>query len=397
MITEPTAESALRHEAEMMTARLVQWRRDLHRRPELGLHLPLTQQYVLDALAGLPLTISTGQQQSSVLARLDGTGSGPTILLRADMDALPVDEPAGVPFRSRHPGVMHACGHDAHTAMLLGAVHLLARRRDRFAGTVLFAFQPGEEGHGGARILLDEGAVDGVDEAYALHIAPPLPTGLLATRAGTIMASSDPFEVVVSGKGGHGSAATRGGAVTAAAAVTTAIADLGQTMVKAAEPGIVSVGVLRAGAAPNVQPTRASLSGTLRAYTDGARRDARERLRHLVERVCAEHGVAGSVAWPGPNAPATVNAEAAYTRACAAAQHVAGEHAVLTLQEPVAAAEDFGLIAEHVPAAMVFVGAGAADAGDVHAPTLRIDEKCLPIGAALYAAIVEERDGPERP
>lgn len=386
--------SAVRRDAEALADRLVDWRRALHRNPEIGLHLPATQATVLDALSGLDLEVTTGTGHSAVVARLVGARPGPTVLLRADMDALAVTEPPGEPFASERPGVMHACGHDAHTAMLLGAAHLLARRRAALAGTVVLGFQAGEEGHGGASLLIEDGVLDGVDEAYAVHVAPPLPAGLLAGRAGPTMASSTPFEVTLAGAGGHGSDPARGGVVDVAARLTVALGACAAGLATGDEPAYASVGTLHAGETANVQPTSGALAGTLRAFSAESRARAMAALDATVTQFAATTDVAVRLTWPGPDAPVMVSAEAAFGRVRAAGAAVVGEQAVLELTAPVAASEDFALVAELVPAAVVFVG--SAGSGEVHSPTLRIDESCLPVGAALYAELAL-RSGTARP
>ena len=202
-------------DAAAISAEIAELRHSIHREPEIGLDLPKTQRKVLEALDGLPLEVSCGQSLSSVTAVLRGARPGKTVLLRGDMDALPVDERTGVPYASQVPGVMHACGHDLHTAMLAGAARLLSARRAELAGNVIFMFQPGEEGNGGARIMISEGVLDAAGErpaaAFALHVASSvLPLGLVASRAGTAMAAADTLHVTVTGRGGHGVAAASG-------------------------------------------------------------------------------------------------------------------------------------------------------------------------------------------
>src|SRR5215472_2739437 len=187
----------------------IQLRRRIHHHPEIGLTLPRTQAAVLEALDGLGLEIETGQRTTSVVARLTGAKPGPTLLLRADMDALPMPEETGLPFASEVAGAMHACGHDAHTAMLAGAARLLARRREELAGSVLFMFQPGEEGYHGARVMIEEGLLDGAAPptgAFALHVTHRMPAGHLSARSGPAMASGDTLNIVVRGKGANASA-----------------------------------------------------------------------------------------------------------------------------------------------------------------------------------------------
>src|SRR5256885_2135394 len=187
----------------------IQLRRRIHRHPELGLTLPRTQAAVLDALDGLGLEVTTGQRTTSVVARLRGAAPGPTILLRGDMDALPMPEDTGLPFASEVDNAMHACGHDAHTAMLAGAARLLARRRDALAGAVLFMFQPGEEGFHGARVMIEEGILDGPEAptgAFAMHITHRRPAGVISVRPGPTAAAADSLHIVVHGRGGPASA-----------------------------------------------------------------------------------------------------------------------------------------------------------------------------------------------
>src|SRR5262245_57233360 len=187
----------------------IELRRRIHRHPEIGLQVPRTQSAVLEALDGLGLDVRTGTRTTSVVAQLDGARPGPTILLRADMDALPMPEETGLPFASEVGGAMHACGHDAHTAMLVGAARLLARRRDSLEGSVLFMFQPGEEGYHGARVMIEEGLLDGPvppTGAFALHVTHRLTPGAIAIRSVAAMASGDTLKIAVRGKGGHASA-----------------------------------------------------------------------------------------------------------------------------------------------------------------------------------------------
>src|SRR5262245_13259642 len=199
-------------EARSLLDDAVRLRRRLHRHPEIGLTLPRTQAAVLDSLDGLGLRVRTGERTTSVVAALEGGRPGPTLLLRADMDALPLREDTGLDFASEVDGAMHACGHDSHVAMLAGAARLLHRRRAELAGRVLFMFQPGEEGYHGARVMIEEGLLDGPDRpagAFALHASPVYPAGVIATRPGPLLASGDTLKVQVRGRGGHASAPHR--------------------------------------------------------------------------------------------------------------------------------------------------------------------------------------------
>src|SRR5689334_12225213 len=254
---------------------LVRLRRDLHREPELGLELPRTQEKVLAALDGLPLEIGLGRSLSSVTAVLRGSSAGPAVLLRADMDALPLTERSGVDYASRVDERMHACGHDLHTAMLVGAARLLAEAE--FAGSVVFMFQPGEEGFAGARHMINEGVLDAAGErpvaAYALHVSGnKLPCGLFSTRPGPMLAAADQITVTVHGRGGHASQ-PHGAADPIPAACEMVIAL--QTMVTRRfdvfDPVVITVGSFHAGTTDNVIPDQARFLATARSYSQASR------------------------------------------------------------------------------------------------------------------------------
>ncbi|MEI7479204.1 MAG: M20 family metallopeptidase, partial [Actinomycetes bacterium] len=246
-------------------------RRDLHAHPELGLELPRTQQAIVEALQPLNLEISMGAALSSVTAILDTGRPGPTVLLRADMDALPMDEDTVLDFKSTVQGAMHACGHDTHVAMLVQAAHLLVARRDDLIGKVVFMFQPGEEGHGGAAIMLEEGileATGGVDLAFAIHATPSIPSGAIATKGGTIMASSDEFIIDVIGRGGHASTPYQAlDPIPVACEIVLATQSMVTRSINAFDPAVVTVAEIKAGTTSNVIPETARLHGTIRTVS----------------------------------------------------------------------------------------------------------------------------------
>src|SRR4051812_30516611 len=257
--------------------RTIDLRRRLHRQPEIGLQLPRTQATVLEALADLPLEVTTGKSTSSVVAVLRGARPGPTYLLRGDMDALPVHEDTGLPFASEVPGMMHACGHDTHVAMLLGAARLLAERRDEIAGQVVFMVQPGEEGFHGARFMLEEGLLDVVPEApvsgaFALHISSTLPSGTINVRPGPMMAAADQWRMVVHGRGGHASEPhAAADPIPVAAEIVLALQSMVTRRVDVFDPAVVTVAHIEAGSTNNVIPDTAFLEGTIRTLS-GERR-----------------------------------------------------------------------------------------------------------------------------
>ena len=381
---------------------VVSLRRDLHRRPELGLDLPCTQARVLEALDGLPLTVTTGEGQSSIVADLDGDRPGPTVLLRGDMDALPVPEDTGLDFASEVDGAMHACGHDAHTAMLAGAARLLAGRRSELAGRVRFLFQPGEEGHGGAAVALREGLLDASDGAepvswaFAVHQSPSFPSGMVATRPGPLLASADEVFVTVRGRGGHASMPhLANDPVPVACEVVQALQTWVTRRVDVFQPAVVTVGRIRAGTTTNVIPETARLDGTIRTVTPRVRSEAHAAVRRIAEHVAAAHDMAADVEIRD-GYPVTVNDGAAADDVLATARWLVGDALSLALPSPVMGAEDFSYILDRVPGAMAFLGtrpAGvpAAEVAPNHSNRMVIDESAMATGVALYAATALRR------
>jgi len=382
----------LRDEARAGLPDAIRLRRRLHENPELGLLLPDTQRAVLDALDGLDIEIATGGATSAVVATLRGAAPGPTILLRADMDALPMTEESGVPFSSQQDGRMHACGHDAHVAMLAGAARLLARRRGDFAGTVKLLFQPGEEGHAGARVLIGEGLLDAeprVDAAFAIHVDPSLPRGRVATRPGPILASGDLISIDVVGRGGHASMPHLAvDPIPVACEIVMALQSLVTRRIDAFDPVVITITRIRAGTTGNVIPPHANLLGTLRSVSETARETARDGIRRVAEGIAAAHGVDAKV-HVVPGYPVTVNHAEFAAFARGVASEVVGEGAVIDMRAPIMGAEDFSYVLQRVPGAMVFLGArpseGAAE--PLHSSRMRIDEDAMATGIALHAAV----------
>ncbi|MFF9085275.1 M20 family metallopeptidase [Streptomyces sp. NPDC014991] len=371
-------------------------RRALHRTPETGLHLPATQRLVLDALDGLGLEIRTGRALSSVTATLTGAADGPTILLRSDMDALPVTEDTGLPFASRTSGLMHACGHDAHMAMLVGAARLLAGRRDALAGHVVFMFQPGEEGDHGARHMIGEGVLEAsgsrADAAFALHVQPTLPAGTVRLRPGPQMAASDRFRVLVRGRGGHASAPhTTCDPVPVACEIVLALQTTVARGLAADDSAVLSVTRLDAGTAPGVVPDTAELGGTVRTLTARTRQRLHEAIARVAHGVAAAHG-ATAEATVTPGYPVTVN-DAAFTEfVLRTAGEALGAGAVGVLPAAQLTAEDFSYVLQEVPGALAFLGAcppGLApdESPSLHSSRTDIDEEVIATGIACEAAV----------
>jgi hippurate hydrolase len=260
------------------------------------------------------------------------------------MDALPMPEDTGLPFASKTPGAMHACGHDAHTAMLVGAAQLLAARREEISGSVVFMFQPGEEGHAGARFMLEEGLLDrepGVDGAFALHVAPEFRPGFIATRAGTLLASADVFEITVRGKGGHASMPHLcRDPIPAACAIVPALQVFLTRSLAPSDPAVITVTKLRAGTTNNVIPETATLMGTIRAHSEAARETAQEGVHRVADGIARAHGVEAEVKLV-PGYPVTVNDDGFDGFVRGVARELLGERAVIELPAPFMGAEDF--------------------------------------------------------
>jgi hippurate hydrolase len=381
-------------------------RADLHRTPELGLDLPRTQATVLAELDGLPLEVTTGSRLSSVTAVLRGALPGPTVLLRGDMDALPVTEQGPPDQISATPGRMHACGHDLHTAMLAGAARLLSDRRDRLAGDVVFMFQPGEEGRRGALLMMDEGVLEAGGSrpvaAYALHVfASAVPTGTFLTRSGPIMAAADRLAVTVRGAGGHAAQPHRAkDPVPAACEMVLAL----QTMVTRGfdvfDPVVATVGCFHAGTADNIIPGTAHFEVTIRTFSKRNRALVQDRSMRLVRGIAEAHGLRAEAEYQ-VNYPVTVNDAAETAFAADTVKEVYGEERFIDSPSPFAGAEDFAFLSAEVPSAYVILGACPAGrdpdrAPGNHAPEAAYDDAVLADGAALYAELALRRLGPGR-
>jgi amidohydrolase len=391
----PTSAADLLSAAYNDADRTIDLRRRLHRHPEIGLHLPRTQELVLDAFADLPIEVTTGKSTSSVVGVLRGARPGPTYLLRGDMDALPVHEDTGLPFASEVPGAMHACGHDTHVAMLLGAARLLAERRDELAGQVVFMVQPGEEGFHGARFMLEEGLLDVVPEApvsgaFALHISSTLTSGSINVRPGPMMAAADQWKLVVRGRGGHASEPhTTADPIPVAAEIVLALQAMVTRRVDVFDPAVVTVAHIEAGSTSNVIPQTAFLEGTIRTLSAERRADVVAAVQRVATHVGLAHGL--TVEFEHVEGyPVTVNDTAAASTVLATAAELLGQPARCLMPAPLMGAEDFSYVLQRVPGAMAFLGAcppglEPETAPGNHSNLVVFDEEPLPAGVALYA------------
>jgi amidohydrolase len=387
---------SLREDARALAPELVALRRELHQVPEIGLDLPLTQEKVLAALAGLPLEITAGQRLTSVTAVLRGGQPGPVVLLRGDMDALPVTERTGEEFSSQHDGAMHACGHDLHTAGLVGAARLLAARAPELTGDIVFMFQPGEEGHDGAGHMIAEGVLEAagrpVEAAYGLHVtSSKQPAGVFSSRPGPLMAASAGLAVRVIGAGGHGSSPYRSlDPIPAACEMVLALQTMVTRRFDVFEPVVITVGMFHAGTRRNVIPDDASFDATVRAFTPDALDQVRERAVTLCEQIAAAHGLRAEATFTGEY-PLTVNDAAEHDFLAATVREMFGDERYEPMENPITGSEDFSRVLDRVPGAFVFLGACVSDdpesAPTNHSPLARFDDGVLADGAALLAEL----------
>ena len=386
-------ETRLRNDIDEILPGVIADRRDFHQHPEMGFQEVRTSGIVAERLRALGVEdVRTGIAKTGVTGLIRGTagGTGRTVLLRADMDALPIQEENAVDYRSQHEGVMHACGHDGHTAMLLGTARLLQERRNTFAGTVKVLFQPAEEGGGGAKVMIDEGVLEDpkVDAAFGIHVAQEVPVGTIELRAGPAMAASDSFTFVIQGKGGHGA---RPQATVDPIAVGAQIVVALQTIVsRELDPthqGVVTVGAFRAGEAANVIPDTAELRGTVRSFTPENRQLLAERIEAIVRGVAAAMRAEVDFRYRF-GYPPTVNDAAMTELVRGAVGAVVGAERVIDGPQHMGA-EDFSYFLERVPGCFWFVGSKNEERGLVwghHHPRFDIDEAALGIGIESVVA-----------
>ena len=382
--------------AEAELADVIALRRAIHADPELGLACHRTAAKLRAALTGLPLEIHESTSTSSFIAILRGGAPGRTVLLRGDMDALPMPEETGLDFASRTLGMMHACGHDAHSAMLVGAVRALAARRETLAGTVVFMFQPGEEGHHGARFMIEDGLLDiaAPDAAFALHISPNMPFGTLVSRPGPLLAATDSPSAVIRGSGGHAAMPHDTiDPIPVACEAVMALQAFVARRVAVTDPAVLSITQVSGGFTHNIVPDTAEISGTLRTLSPATREVARAGFRRVVEGVAAAHGCTADVTIE-PGYPVTMNDPRAIDvmRACATA--LGGEAAWHMLDAPIMGGEDFAYVLERVPGAMAFLGVAApgsdhATNPPLHNTRMTIAEDAMARGVAMHCAVAE--------
>jgi hippurate hydrolase len=394
--------STLREQARDHLDGMVALRRTLHQWPELGNDLPRTRNHVLEALEGLPLDITLHETTSGIAAMLDGGKPGPTVLLRGDMDALPLHEDTGLHFTSKVDGAMHACGHDTHTAMLVGAARMLSAHQADLPGRVLFMFQPGEEGFHGADFMLNEGLLDvgaradgslsPVTGAFAIHITSALPSGWMGSKPGPIMASADRLLITVIGRGGHASEPHRAlDPIPVACEIVQAIQTMVTRRIDVFDPSVVTVGRITAGTTNNIIPETAEIEGTIRAFSERTRSRVHSGISRVAEGIGAAHEAEVRVEII-PGYPVTVNGADFAGFALRTASETLGSDKVVTLPNPVMGAEDFSYVLQRLPGTMMFLGGthdgrNPATAEPNHSNRVMFDEDAMVAGAATYTAV----------
>ena len=384
--------------AQEMLPELVELRRRLHAHPELGNDLPWTQQQVLNALAGYDLEITLGESLTSVVAVLRGGQPGPTVLLRGDMDGLPVVEQTGLDYASQNDN-MHACGHDLHTAGLVGAAKLLSTRRDELRGNVIFMFQPGEEGPGGAKPMLDEGLLEATGDkpvaAYAIHVAPGVP-GVFNYWPTTAMAGANKLSVTFHGKGGHGSQPhTAKDPVPALLEFGTALQVMVTRRFNVFDPVVLSISQLSAGSAINVIPDSASLGASVRTLSAETTETFPGAVKELADGIAAAHGVRAEVNWEVLY-PVTVNDETESAFTAATLSKTFGEDRVVEYPNPLMGSEDFSYVLQDVPGSFIFLQCSPPDVDPEtadwnHSPNVLFDDTVLGDQAAALAQLAFDR------
>jgi carboxypeptidase Ss1 len=382
---------------------IIRTRRRIHQNPELAYHEVKTAKLVADRLRALGIEVRTGVGGTGVVGLLKGSKPGKVVGLRADMDALPIEEAADVDFRSKVPGVMHACGHDNHVAMLLGAARILAENRDSLQGTVKFLFQPAEEhgGRGGALPMIEDGAMQNpkVDYVFGLHIDSDWPSGVCALRGGAIAAAPDRFVVKVIGKGGHGSAPHQTvDPIYVAAQVILALQGISGRMIDPAKPFVISVGAVHSGTKENIIPDEAVLEGTIRTLDEKTRSRAKKKVDGVVRGVAKAFGARADVEFEKDAYPVTVNDPSATSKAARVLKRIPGTKVVE--MEAILGGEDFSRFLQKAPGTFYFLGTGNPAKGCVypnHSSKFKVDEDVLKLGAASLALLAFEFGNPKGP
>lgn len=385
--------------AESIYPELVTLRRAIHADPELGLDCARTTDKLKAAIRDLPVEIHDSKRSSGFIAVLRSRRPDcrRTVLLRGDMDALPMEEDTGLTYASSRPGMMHACGHDLHCAILAGAARILSGRIDDLPGHIVFMFQPGEEGCHGARVMIEEGLLDicPADAAFALHVTPNVPTGIVAARGGALMASTDTLDAVVHGKGGHAAMPHQGrDPVPVACEIVLALQSFIARHIHVTDPAVLSITQMRAGSADNVIPDDVIMRGTLRAFSNETREKMRQAFCRIVEGIAGAHGLT-AIARIEEGYPPCRNDLRSVSLLQSVVQAPDFPAQWMDLPDTLMTGEDFAYVLNKIPGAMAIVGAAPAGSDHllnppVHHARMRVEEQAIAIGVQLLCRVAEE-------
>jgi amidohydrolase len=379
----------LKNEIAALADQIVAWRRDFHRHPEVAFQETRTSTVIREFLEGLGLPVWSAAG-TGLVAVLDGNPGGKTVALRADMDALPIQEIGGKEYGSLNPGATHACAHDGHMAMLMAAAKVLTARKREFSGRVVFLFQPAEEKPpGGAKKMIEDGALEGVDAVFGLHLWQSFPTGRIGVVKGPMMAQSDNFSLVVRGKGGHGAMPhTAVDPIVAAAQIVANCQTIVSRNVDPLKPCVVTFGTINGGTIHNIIPEEVALTGTVRTFDLSVQALAERRLREIGEETAKAFGASCRFEYT-PGYPAVVNDAAMVDFASGVARRVLGKDCLQPF-DPIMGGEDFAYYLQKVPGAFLFLGAGDGREFPHHHPAFDIDERALPMGAFFITSLALE-------
>ncbi|MDA7603016.1 amidohydrolase [Euryarchaeota archaeon] len=368
---------------------IIEKRRTIHRHPELMYEEFETSKLVQNTLKELKIPYKKDIAITGVVGTI-GNGNGPCIALRADMDALPIHEETDIDFKSEIDGKMHACGHDCHTAMLLGAARVLKENEDKIKGTIKLIFQPAEEGGAGGKMMREQGVLldPKVQQIFALHVAGTIPVGTLASREGTLLAATSSIKILVKGKGGHAAAPhNTNDPVVTGSKIVVELQTLVSRELNPLEPGVISITMANAGSAFNVIPSTMELQGTIRSLTIEGVSNLQTRVKEVAQSIAKANRCEAEVSFPGNDYPPTINDAGCWQLGKSAAKEILGEENLIEMPDPIMGGEDFAYYTEEVPGCFSFLGVGNPDIDavyDVHHPMFKVDEKALSLGTAIH-------------
>ena len=368
---------------------IVEKRRTIHRHPELMYEEFETSKLVQNTLKELEIPYKKDIAITGVVGTI-GNGNGPCIALRADMDALPIHEETDIDFKSEIDGKMHACGHDCHTAMLLGAARVLKENEHKINGTIKLIFQPAEEGGAGGKMMREQGVLlePKVQQIFALHVAGTIPVGTLASKEGTLLAATSSIKILVKGKGGHAAAPHHtNDPVVTGSKIVVELQTLVSRELNPLEPGVISITMANAGSAFNVIPSTMELQGTIRSLTIEGVTNLQKRVKEVAQSIALANRCEAEVSFPGNDYPPTVNDAGCWQLGKSAAKEILGEENLIEMPDPIMGGEDFAYYTEEVPGCFSFLGVGNPDIDavyDVHHPMFKVDETALSLGTAIH-------------